>query len=160
MFEKLFAQGLAAGTQAPDFSLPDASGRLHSLQEYRGRWLLLYFYPRDQTRGCTLEACSFRDSQENFQIRGLSILGISTDSQDSHQRFSNEHGLNFPLLSDADGRVSKDYGVLLPVPLKTANRVTFLIDPSGRIVENFKWIPWKDYAQVILQRIEAKQLMK
>lgn len=118
------------GSAAPDFTLPDRSGSPVSLHDFLGKNIVLYFYPKDETPGCTAEACSFRDSYEAFKEAGAEVIGISSDSSEAHQRFATHHRLPFILLSDADGACRKLYGVpatfgLLP------GRVTYIIDQQG-----------------------------
>ena len=122
---------IAIGTPAPDFELPDQHGNLVRLSQYRGRnAVVVYFYPKDDTTGCTVEACRFRDDFEKFRITGAEVIGISDDSTESHSRFASKYLLPFTLLSDKGGRVRKLYGVkktfgVLP------GRVTFVIDREG-----------------------------
>jgi peroxiredoxin Q/BCP len=118
------------GDQAPDFTLPDQSGRTVSLSELRGSWVVLYFYPADDTPGCTAESCTFRDSHEDFVDAGARVVGISGQGVESHKKFAEKHGLPFTLLADEENAVRERYGVsktfgLLP------GRVTFVIDPQG-----------------------------
>jgi len=132
---------LKPGDPAPDFSGVTTDGRRVSLADYRGRTLVMYFYPRDDTPGCTKQACSLRDHQAELAAKDAGILGVSTQDEGSHQAFTRKFGLNFPLLADTDGRVGRAYGVLggpgLVAKLKSAvgmaERVTFVIDPQGRI---------------------------
>ena len=120
-----------AGQKAPDFTLPDASGRPVRLADFRGkRAVVLYFYPKDDTPGCTAEACSFRDAYEDFQEAGAEVIGVSSDSQASHEQFAKRHHLPFTLLSDAKGDVRKKYGVPSTMGLMPG-RVTFVIDKKG-----------------------------
>src|SRR3989339_419691 len=131
--EDLMAQSkLKIGDQAPDFTLPDQDGNSVSLKNYSGRIVVLYFYPKDFTPGCTIEACTFRDSHEVFKEAGAEVIGVSADSPESHTKFKEEHHLPFILLSDEKREVSGLYGVgktlgLLP------NRTTFVIDKEGTI---------------------------
>src|SRR5262245_46270571 len=119
------------GQKAPDFDLPDANGKRVRLADFKGkRAVVLYFYPKDDTPGCTAEACSFRDSYEDFQEAGAEVIGVSSDSEAKHSKFAARHRLPFTLLSDAKGEVRKKYGVpatfgLLP------GRVTYVIDKKG-----------------------------
>ena len=122
--------GVKAGDRAPDFRLPDAEGRERSLAEFRGRPVVLYFYPKDDTPGCTKEACTFRDQYEDFQDAGAVVIGVSSDSSEKHRRFAERHRLSFPLLSDAGGQVRKRYGVPATLGL-LPGRVTFVIDRAG-----------------------------
>lgn len=118
------------GEAAPAFALPDAEGRIHRLADYRGRWLLLYFYPRDFTPGCTLEACALRDAWPDLEA---AVLGVSLDPPARHRRFARRLGLPFPLLSD-DGTVAAAYEALWRLgPWRLTRRRSFLIDPEGRI---------------------------
>lgn len=128
------------GSPAPDFSLPDQHGQLHGLQRHAGRWVLLYFYPKDDTPGCTREACAFRDEYPQLSALGAEVLGISVDDARSHAKFAEKYQLPFPLLADAKGAVAARYGVLLKFPLlKLTRRYSFLIDPLGivrRVYDN------------------------
>lgn len=126
------------GEPAPEFQLPDQQGMQHRLTSYRGRWLVLYFYPRDDTPGCTREACRFRDDFQQLQTLHAEVVGISVDSADSHARFAAKYHLPFPLLADTQGLVAAQYGVLIKLgPLKMARRMTFIIAPDGRIAHLF-----------------------
>lgn len=122
------------GNLAPNFTLPDQSGATHTLAQYRGKWLVLYFYPKDDTPGCTEQACKFRDDFAVLKILGAEVLGVSVDDAASHAEFSRKHNLPFPLLADKDGVVANSYGSLRDLMLiKLAKRNTFLINPQGRI---------------------------
>lgn len=135
------ATSLRPGDQAPDFEGVTTDGRKVSLADYRGKRLVLYFYPKDDTPGCTKQACSLRDGIGALAAKGASVLGVSTQDERSHQAFTRKYGLNFPLLADTEGEVGRAYGVLggsgLVSRLKTAvgfsDRVTFVIDENGRI---------------------------
>ena len=122
--------GVKAGERAPDFTLEDASGKPVSLADFAGRPVVLYFYPKDDTPGCTKEACTFRDQYQDFQDAGAAVLGVSSDSSESHRRFAAKHRLPFTLLSDAAGKVRKRYGVPATLGL-LPGRVTFVIDAEG-----------------------------
>ena len=132
---------LKAGDPAPDFSGVTTDGERVSLADYRGRKLVLYFYPMDDTPGCTKQACSLRDHQAELAAKDAAVLGVSTQDPGSHQAFTRKYGLNFPLLADTDGVVGRAYGVLggpgLMAKLKSAvgmaERVTFVIDGAGKI---------------------------
>jgi peroxiredoxin Q/BCP len=124
------------GSIAPDITLPDQDGNPVTLSALRGRWVVVYFYPADDTPGCTAESCSFRDSHEEFVEAGATVIGISSDSVESHKRFATKHRLPFTLLADVDGTARKAFGVgrtlgLLP------GRVTFVIDPQGVVRMSF-----------------------
>jgi peroxiredoxin Q/BCP len=122
--------GVEAGQRAPDFTLPDASGRPVRLADFAGKPVVLYFYPKDDTPGCTKEACSFRDQYEDFQEAGAVVVGVSSDSSESHRKFAAKHRLPFTLLSDRDGEVRRRYGVPATLGL-LPGRVTFVIDGAG-----------------------------
>lgn len=124
----------AVGNPAPGFTLPSQRGDLVSLRDFRGTWVVLYFYPKDMTPGCTQEAHNFQRDQEEYAKRHAVVLGVSVDSVDSHKKFCTKEGLNFKLLADTDGQVSKAYGSLTNLGVvKFAARHTFLIDPQGEI---------------------------
>jgi peroxiredoxin Q/BCP len=127
------------GSIAPDFKLKSDDGRTYSLADFKGKnEIVLYFYPKDDTTGCTKEACSFRDSLSSLKAAGVEVLGVSNDDLDSHSRFRSKYSLNFPLLSDTDGKVSRQYGVYKlwdfdGEKIWGINRSTFIIDKEGRI---------------------------
>ena len=124
----------AEGQKAPDFTLPSQDGSPIALDQYRGKWVVLYFYPKDMTPGCTIEAHKFQDALAQFEAKNAVILGVSVDSPDSHKQFCAKDGLTFHLLSDADHRVVSAYGSLGGFNgMVIANRNTFLIDPHGNI---------------------------
>ena len=117
------------GKPAPDFKLPDQSGKLHTLQDYRGKWLVLYFYPKDDTPGCTKEACAFRDDLQQITELGAQVVGVSVDDSSSHAEFAKKYHLPFPLLADKSTETTARYGALMNlVFMKVARRYTFLID--------------------------------
>jgi peroxiredoxin Q/BCP len=128
---------LDAGQAAPQFELIDQHGKAHRLEDYAGRWLVLYFYPKDDTPGCTTEACSFRDDIYRIRALGAEVAGVSLDSAESHARFAEKHGLPFALLSDASGDIARRYGVLAEAG-NFARRATFLIDPAGRVAKVYR----------------------
>lgn len=126
------------GMAAPDFSLPDAAGRMHRLADYRGHWLVLYFYPKAETPGCTKEACALRDEWQEFRRRQVAVLGVSMDSAADLQSFAAQHALPFPLLSDLSGRIAAAYGSVWDLAVvRFPKRHTFLIDPAGRIAKSY-----------------------
>jgi len=135
------ATPLKAGDPAPDFSGSTTDGKRVSLADYRGRKLVLYFYPMDDTPGCTRQACSLRDHSAELAAKGAAVLGVSTQGEESHQKFTRKYNLNFPLLADTDGAVGRAYGTLgsggllskLKAAAGMADRVTFVIDENGRI---------------------------
>lgn len=139
------------GSAAPDFQLPDQHGKLHALSDYAGRWLVLYFYPKDDTPGCTREACSFRDGLARLESAGASVVGISVDSQESHQQFATKYALPFNLLADVDGNTARHYGALMDWKfLYLAKRTTFLINPSGRIHQVYRHVDPSNHADELL----------
>ena len=135
------ATPLRAGDPAPDFSGVTTDGKRVSLADYRGRKLVMYFYPKDDTPGCTKQACSLRDHNAELAAKGAAVLGVSTQPEDSHRKFTEKYKLNFPLLADTEGAVGRAYGVLggpgilskLKSAAGMADRVTFVIDEKGRI---------------------------
>lgn len=134
---------LEAGDQAPDFALPDEDGVVHRLSDYAGRTVVLYFYPKDDTPGCTAEACSFRDNYGAIQAAGAVVLGVSVDDADSHRRFRAKHQLPFPLLIDEGAQVATRYGAwgektLYGRKSVGMTRATFVIGPDGRLVRVWK----------------------
>jgi peroxiredoxin Q/BCP len=129
--------------KAPDFSLQDQNGNVRSLNDYRGRWVVLYFYPKDDTPACTKEACGFRDNIEGFRKRGMVVIGISKDTVRSHKKFAEKYGLNFTLLSDRELLVIKEYGAwgrkkLFGREFDGVLRNTYLINPQGEIVKKYE----------------------
>jgi peroxiredoxin Q/BCP len=136
------------GDAAPAFSLPDQNGKPVSLADFKGRSVVLYFYPKDDTPGCTRESCAFRDAYEDFEEAGAEVIGISSDSPESHQKFAARHRLPFTLVSDAGGQVRKAYGVPATLGL-LPGRVTFVIDREGivRHVFNSQFNPTQHVAE-------------
>jgi thioredoxin-dependent peroxiredoxin len=144
---------------APNFKLPDQDGKIHELAEYLGRWLLLYFYPKDDTPGCTKEACSFRDNFSEFSKRGIEVLGVSQDSPKSHKRFREKYHLNFQLLSDEGGEIVKAYGAwgkkkFLDKEYEGILRNSYLINPKGDISKEYKGVNPLTHAEEILKDFE------
>ena len=129
----------AVGGPAPEFELSDQHGQLHSLEDYRDQWVVLYFYPKDDTPGCTTEACEFRDNIFAFRDLNAQILGVSLDDVESHKAFAEEYGLPFPLLADVDGTTSTAYGVKTRMfGMTVAKRQTFIIGPDGTIAKHYE----------------------
>ena len=141
----------AVGALAPEFELADQTGQLHSLEDYREQWVVLYFYPKDETPGCTKEACEFRDNIFAFRDLNTQILGVSLDDVDSHREFAENHSLPFPLLADTDGRAADAYGVKTRMfGMTVARRQTFIIGPNGTIAKHYEEVkPGEHSAQVI-----------
>jgi peroxiredoxin Q/BCP len=128
----------AVGDPAPAFELLDQEGKTHRLEDYAGKWVVVYFYPRADTPGCTTEACAFRDNIFAFRGKGAEIVGISLDEVSSQKEFAEKYSLPFPLLSDAKGEVAEAYGVLRNLGLmKLAKRETFIIAPDGTIARHY-----------------------
>ena len=148
---------LTTGTTAPAFSLHDQNGELHSLSDYRGQTVILYFYPKDMTSGCTSQACNFRDIYPQFREKGAVVLGVSKDSVASHKRFEETHGLPFTLLADTELEVITAYDVLKPgkdgKPTKSLIRSTYLIDEDGVITKTFGAVRAKDNASQMLEAL-------
>ena len=139
------------GQLAPDFSLPDQNGVVHSLKEFSGKWLVLYFYPKDDTPGCTQEACAFRDDLHKLTALGAEVVGISVDDGKSHAEFAQKYHLPFPLLADSDKEVAARYGVLMNLGfVKIAKRYTFLIDPQGNINKVYDKVETSRHSQEII----------
>jgi thioredoxin-dependent peroxiredoxin len=148
------AGGLEVGDAAPGFALPDQGGQVHRLEDYRGRWLVLYFYPKDDTPGCTTEACAFRDDIFRLQRLGVALLGVSLDDADSHRAFAARYHLPFPLLSDTEGKVAEAYGALFHFgPLRFAKRQTFIIGPNGHIAQAYRDVSPKTHSGQVLQEL-------
>ena len=149
----------AVGEAAPAFRLQDQNNEWHTLEQYRGKWLVLYFYPKADTPGCTTEACEFRDNIFAFRDAGAVILGISVDDVESHKKFSQEHGLPFTILADPEKQTARDYGVLKKFmgTMELANRETFLIDPKGRIVKHYPSVDPKGHSQLVLNDLKSEQ---
>lgn len=139
------------GDVAPEFELPDQHGQLHSLEDYRDRWVVLYFYPKDGTPGCTTEACEFRDDIFAFRKINVQILGISLDDVQSHKKFAESHGLPFPLLADVDGSTADAYGVKSKrLGFTLAKRQTFLVSPDGKIAKHYESVNPSSHSKEIL----------
>lgn len=147
------------GMPAPAFRLPDQSGKPVSLADQRGKWVVLYFYPKDNTPGCTTEACDFRDNIFAFRELGAVVLGISVDDVDSHRDFAQEHHLPFTILSDSDKQVSRLYGVLhRPLGLmELARRETFIVDPQGIIAKHYRDVDPNAHSKQVLTDLKALQ---
>ena len=151
---------LEAGDRAPAFALPDQDGAEHRLGDYAGRTVVLYFYPRDFTPGCTKQACSLRDTHQAIADEGAVVLGVSTDDAESHRRFREEHGLRFPLLVDAEAKVATRYGAWGEKTLYGRKsigmtRATFVIGPSGRLLKVWKRARAADHGDAVLKSLRA-----
>jgi peroxiredoxin Q/BCP len=146
------------GQRAPTFTLTADDGSKVRLADFKGRPVVLYFYPRDNTPGCTREACAFRDLSPRFQKLGAVVLGVSTDSVESHQRFRDKHSLNFPLLSDPDHKVAENYGAWREKSLygkksMGIQRSTFLIDAAGKVAKVWKRVQVDGHDQEVLDAL-------
>lgn len=150
--------GLPIGENAPDFTLNDAAGKSHSLSDYRGRYLVLYFYPKDDTPGCTKEACHFRDDLSQLEKLGAKVIGVSVDSSESHGKFAEKYKLPFTLLADTDGKVADSYHALSNFFIvKIAKRHTFLIDADGKIKKIYTNVNVSSHSQQIIDDLKAIQ---
>lgn len=146
---------LDEGDKAPDFSVPDTSGKTVKRSDFKGKKLVLYFYPKDDTPGCTVEACSFRDHLKKVQQKGAVVLGVSADDMASHQKFTQKYSLPFPLLADTDKKICNAYGVWGPKTMmgKTFNgihRTTFIIDEAGVIKKVFRNVKPEGHVDEVL----------
>jgi thioredoxin-dependent peroxiredoxin len=150
---------VSVGNAAPDFTLQDETGTSHSLSDYRGKPLVLYFYPKDDTPGCTTEACAFRDDYSAYQEAGVTILGVSPDSPASHKKFKEKYQLPFSLLADEDHKVADAYGVWGPKKFMGKSyegilRTTFLIDEQGQIIRVYEKVKPSEHSAEILADIK------
>lgn len=152
---------LKVGDPAPDFTAVDHEGKSVQLSALRGKWVVLYFYPKDHTPGCTAEACGFRDRHEEIRKMGAVVLGVSPDSPGTHQRFRQKHNLPFALISDPDKTVAAAYGVLKEKRMfgrayQGVDRTTFIIDPEGRIEAVISGIRAQDHPEAVLGALKAR----
>ncbi len=149
-------QKIAEKVPAPGFELEDQDAKTHRLADYRGRWVVLYFYPKDRSPACTTEACNFRDDLPTLRALGVQILGVSVDNTKSHARFAEKHSLPFPLLADHGGAVAKSYGSLWSFgPLRFAKRHTFIIDPEGKIARIYRDVKPKEHSRQVIADAKA-----
>ena len=148
----------AVGALAPTFRLQDQTGKWHTLADYKGKWVVLYFYPKDSTPGCTTQACEFRDNIFAYREINAAILGVSVDDVESHKAFSEENSLPFPILADVDKKVATSYGTLTKYLgiAELARRDTFIIDPQGRVAKHYVKVQPKGHSEVVLS--DLKQL--
>lgn len=151
---------LTAGDKAPDFSLPDENGQTVNLKTFRGKQVVLYFYPKDDTPGCTKEACGFRDSMTPILKSGSAVVGVSLDAGESHRRFIAKHQLSFPLLSDEEARVAKAYGVYKEKSMYGRKfwgieRTTFIIDRTGTLKAVFRKVKVDGHVEEVLAALKA-----
>ena len=148
----------AVGAAAPEFKLQDQTGKWHSLKDYRGKWVVMYFYPKDNTPGCTTQACEFRDNIFAYREIGAVILGVSVDDVASHKKFSDDHSLPFPILADSEKKTATAYGTLTKYLgiTELARRDTFIIDPQGRVAKHYMKVDPKGHSELVLT--DLKQL--
>ena len=152
----LAGQAPAIGEPAPGFNLQDQNGEWHDLDDYRGTWLAVYFYPRDDTPGCTTEACNFRDNIYAFKAIGAEVVGISVDDVESHKEFSDKYKLPFTLLADPGKETSKAYGVLKNyVAVRIASRQSFLVNPDGVLVKHYEEVDPDTHTEEVLADLKA-----
>src|SRR5262249_41747567 len=147
------------GKQAPDFSLQDQDGKTHTLEQYRGKWVVLYFYPKDMTPGCTVEACSFRDNEARLTAAGAVVLGVSADTVKSHGKFAEKYQLPFPILADVDKAVCKAYHSygekkFMGRTFDGILRNTFLINPRGEVVKVYEGVKVKVHVDEVLSDLK------
>ncbi len=152
---------LKIGDLAPDFELPDQNGKNHSLKYHRGQWILVYFYPKDDTPGCTKEACSIRDNFPHFKKSKIEVFGVSVDSVKSHEKFSEKYKLPFTLLADENKEVVKEYGVwgkkkFMGKEYEGTSRTSFLIDPKGKIAKIYEDVKPEIHAEEVLNFFDDK----
>ena len=144
------------GADALPFNLQDQNGDWHTLENYRGQWLAIYFYPRDDTPGCTKEACNFRDNIYAFKAIDAAVVGISVDDVESHKKFSDKYKLPFTILADPDGTTARGYGVLKDYKLiKLASRQSFLVDPDGKIAKHYADVDPDTHTEEVLADIKT-----
>lgn len=151
---------LNVGSEAPDFELEDQDGKRHRLKDYRGRWVVLYFYPKDDTPGCTKEACGFRDALPDLRDQNAVVLGMSADDRASHERFARKHGLTFPLLVDPDKHVLEAYHAygersMYGRTFMGVKRISYLIDPEGKIAEAWPQVKAAEHPAEVREALTA-----
>lgn len=144
---------------APDFSLTGLDGKVHSLTDYKGKWVVLYFYPADDTPGCTVEACSLRDSRDTLAEMGAEIIGVSRDDPNSHEKFKAKYSLNFTLLTDPEALVMKDYGSWGKKMFGQVGvlRKTFIINPEGQIVKVYGRVTPMGHGEQVVEELKKLQ---
>ena len=149
---------IKVGADAPNFTLSDQNNITHELNDYKGRWVILYFYPKDDTPGCTTQACDFRDAVERIIASKSTVFGVSLDSVASHKRFAEKNNLPFSLLSDESGEVSESYDSLNNfISFKSAKRNTFIIDPDGKVAKIYLSVKPSTHSQMVLNDLNDLQ---
>jgi len=154
----VFAESISVGQLAPNFKLADQQNKFLQLFDLRGQWVVLYFYPKDQTPGCTKEACNFRDNISGIKAKNAVVLGVSVDDNESHSAFAEKHDLPFKLLSDTDGKIAEQYGALRNLWVtKIAKRHSFIIDPEGKIAKIYRKVSPASHVGEIVSDLDELQ---
>ena len=149
---------IKVGSKAPNFTLSDQNSIQHQLSDYQGSWVILYFYPKDDTPGCTTQACDFRDAVKRIIASKSNVFGVSLDSVESHKRFADKNNLPFSLLSDESGEVSEAYDSLNNfMSFKSAKRNTFIIDPDGKVAKIYLSVKPSTHSQMVLNDLNQLQ---
>ncbi|MBS13089.1 MAG: thioredoxin-dependent thiol peroxidase [Gemmatimonadetes bacterium] len=151
---------LAEGDKVPAFKLPDQEGTVHELKEYEGKWVVIYFYPKDNTPGCTKEACNFRDNIKPIEKLGAEVIGVSTDSVKKHSNFVAKYDLPFTLLADEEQKMVNDYGVwglkkFMGREYMGTNRMTFIVDPKGKIAKVYPKVKAATHGEEVLEDLKT-----
>lgn len=158
MNSSISAESVEVGQPAPSFMLFDQHSKSHTLESYQGQWVVLYFYPKDDTPGCTKEACEFRDDYRTLTAQNTQVLGVSVDSEESHAEFAEKYQLPFPLLADPKGKTAKKYQSLMSLgPIKFAKRHTFIIDPKGITRQIYRKVDPASHSDQILEELKKLQ---
>ena len=161
LFNVAQADVLDINAPAPRFELQDQNGDTHTLNDYQGKWLVLYFYPKDDTPGCTTEACAFRDEYKVITELNTQVIGVSVDDQESHVKFAEKYSLPFPLLVDDKGKVAKEYGALAALgPIKFAKRHTIIISPEGKVKKVYRSVNASRHSHEVIADLKALRLEK
>ncbi len=150
------AELINVGAIAPDFEALDQNGKIIHLSDFRGRVVVLYFYPRDNTPGCTKEACGFRDLHRDYEDKNVVVLGVSVNSVDSHRKFAEKYGLNFTLISDSSKTIARAYGAM---GASSAKRVTFIIGRDGKVLRVYPKVKASEHAEEVLQDLKNLSLI-
>ena len=152
------AHAATVGEPAPGFELADQYGETHALEDFRGKWLVVFFYPRADTPGCTTEACNFRDNIYAIRGAGAEVVGISVDSVEDQKKFSDKYKLPFTILSDTGGKTCGDYGVLTSFgDMEVANRESFIVNPDGIVVKHYERVNPETHTQDVIADLERFQ---
>jgi peroxiredoxin Q/BCP len=152
--------GVAEGKKAPDFKLADQNGDVHQLKDYKGKWVVVYFYPKDNTQGCTKEACNFRDNIKRIEKLGAKVIGVSVDSVKKHANFVAKYDLPFTLLADVEKKMVNDYGVwglkwFMGREYMGINRMTFIIDPTGKVAKVYPKVKAATHGEEVLNDLKS-----